>query len=431
MRRRILGAIVASTAAALLGFGIPLAVTIQNRYRDEALLRLSAAAAAAAVNVPSSYARDNDQPELPDSKSDIDLALYDPSGRRVVGVGPDRADIAITRSLRTSAGSQDRSGLVVTFPIAEQERVTGVIRASTPKSVVERRVVRAWFAMGGLATTVFAAATLLAIRRSRTLAEPLNDLRSDANTIGGGGQVASRPNSGIPEIDAVHHAFVDAATRLTELVSREQAFSADLAHQLRTPLSSLRLRLETEQLNPDADHELLADALRDLDRLEATIDDLVALARDVIITGDPRPLASLVKDAVAGWRDTLSAGGRDLRVALAPELPYVTARPEAVRQILDVLLANATTHGTGTVTVTGTRVGNGAVLAVSDEGTATIDPTSIFERRSPNATGTGIGLALARRLAEAEKLRLVVAHPGPGATFHLVFAAREGHSPSA
>lgn len=163
------------------------------------------------------------------------------------------------------------------------------------------------------------------------------------------------------------------------------------------------------------------DTLRDLDRLESTIDDLVALARDITPGAPPRPLATVLKDSLAPWYEPVATQHRQLEVTLESELPYVTARPQAVRQILDVLVANAAHHGSGTITVTGNRVGRGAVVAVTDEGSATVDPALIFQRRHPDSMGTGIGLALARRLAETEDLRLVLADPGPGPTFHLVF----------
>jgi len=92
-----------------------------------------------------------------------------------------------------------------------------------------------------------------------------------------------------------------------------------------------------------------------------------------------------------------------------------------VRQILDVLLDNAREHGAGTIILRATRVRAGAVIAVSDQGATTIDPETAFARRS--GAGTGIGLALARRLAEADGLRLIIADPGPGARLHLAFAS--------
>jgi len=410
MKRRIRAAMLLSVAVALIGFGIPLAITVAARDRDQALLELSAEAASAAVAVPGSFARDNDLPELPDPAHEIDLALYTTDGRRVLGEGPTEADELVTQVLDTGTSGQDRGLLTVAIPVTEEEHVVGAIRASFPEATITARTRRTWAAMGGLAIGVFAFTAVLALRRSRALAAPLTRLQSDAR------------QTGIDEIDTVDRALREAGHRVNAALARERSFSADLAHQLRTPVASLRLRLENEQLETGHDSELVNDALRDVDRIETTINDIIGLARDITPTGEPHPLATLVREAGERWRPHLAASGRNLDVALEAELPWVTARPEAVRQILDVLIDNAVVHGAGTVRLDATRVGTGAVVAVTDEGSVAIDPDTAFTRRT--GQGSGIGLALARRLAETEGLRLVLADPGPGVALHLVFAER-------
>jgi signal transduction histidine kinase len=430
VRRRLLTAMLLVATVAVLGFGVPLAVSVQARYRDEALLTLSEEAARAAVSVPGSFARDNDPPELPDPAAGVDVALYGTDGRRLLGEGPSRADVAVDAALRGDRAQQSRGDLVVAVPISDQEIVVGAVRTSMSESVVTDRTHRTWAAMAALAAAVLVATGLLAARRSRSLALPLARLRTDAEVIGAGGEVPARPDTGVVEIDAVHAALAQAATRLNAALARERAFSADLAHQLRTPLASLRIRLENEQVLVDHDIELVDDALRDVDRLERTIDDLLALARDTERAREPHALATLLRDATATWTARLADAGRSLHLDLEPQLPWVDASPAAIRQILDVLIDNALVHGDGAVRVSGARLGQGAVVAVADEGHVTVNAEDIFVRRNPEATGEGIGLALARRLAEAEGLRLVVAAAGPGVVFHLVFGGRGARVPT-
>jgi len=135
---------------------------------------------------------------------------------------------------------------------------------------------------------------------------PLGQLCADAEIVGAGGEVPHRPDTGVVEIDAVHAALADAATRLNAALARERSLSADLAHQLRTPLASLRLRLETEQVRDSHDARLADDALRDVDRLEQTIDDLLALARDSERDREPprspRCYATRPPAGSHGWR---------------------------------------------------------------------------------------------------------------------------------
>jgi signal transduction histidine kinase len=413
---------------AVAGFGVPLAVSVQARYRDEALLTLSAEAARAAVAVPGSFARDNDVPELPDPVDDVDVALYDITGQRVLGEGPLVADPSVTAALTGGKAQQNRDDLVVAVPISDEEVVVGAVRTSMPGSVVADRTHRTWTAMAALGLVVLAAAGLLAARRSRSLARPLDQLRADADVIGAGGELPGRSDTGIEEIDAVHTALTQAATACNAALARERSFSSDLAHQLRTPLASLRIRLETEQASANHDIELINDTLRDVDRLERTIDDLLALARDTERAREPRALTTILREVAEAWEPRLQAAGRNLRLDLEPQLPWVEASPPAVRQILDVLINNALVHAAGDIGVSAARLANGAVVAVADKGDTIIDPDEVFVRRHPDASGEGIGLALARRLAEAEDLRLVVANSGPGVTFHLVFGGRRPDS---
>ena len=430
MRRRLLTAMLMVAVLAVIGFGLPLAIAARALYGDEALLLLSEEAARAAVAVPASFARDRDLPELPRPAKGVDVAVYDATGRRVVGTGPGRADEAVNEALRGTTAQRRRTNLVVARPISDEETVVGAVRASTASDVVANRTRTTWAAMAGLAVAVLVAAGLLAAHRSKSLARPLARLRADADVVGGGGELPPRPATGIIEIDAVHGALADAATRLNGALARERSFSADLAHQLRTPLASLRLRLETEQLHSDRGGQLLEDLLTDVERLQVTIDDLLTLARDTERTREPHALSTLLRDAVSRWGPRLAELDRRLVVDLEPQLPWVEASPSAVRQILDVLIDNATVHADGDVRLSARRTGQGAVVAVADHGGAVLTPEQLYIRRNPQAAGSGIGLALAQRLAEAEDLTLVLAHPGPGVVFHVVFGGRTSpHAP--
>lgn len=417
-----------TAVVAVVGFGLPLALAVQSLYRDEALLVLSQRASEAVLAVPSSFAADNDPPELPDFGPDVQAALYGRDGRRLQGQGPDTADEPVRQALR-GVGAARTDGLVVAVPVSDAEQVVAAVRVSTPVDAVDRRTRRTWTAMAGLAALVLAAAGLIAAARSRSLARPLAQLCDDAAVVGAGSPLPARDDTGVPEIQAVRAALDAAAGQLSAALERERAFSADLAHQLRTPLTSLRIRLETEQLAPTDPDLLVSELLDDADRLEQTVDDLLLLARD---TSGPRPvhaLATSVREAGERWTPAAAAAGRTLSIELEPHLPWVAVAPAALRQVLDVLVHNALRHGRGQVTLSAARVGTGAVVSVSDQGTRRLDPDAVFVRRAVAASGTGIGLALARRLAEAEDMRLVLADPGPGPAFHLVLRSA-GPEPS-
>ena len=165
-------------------------------------------------------------------------------------------------------------------------------------------------------------------------------------------------------------------------------------------------------------------ALQTADRLERTIDELLALARDSPTARTPADLPALLAELEASWHGPLAAAGRPLRVSAAPGLPPTRASSAAARHVLDVLIANAARHGAGTVTVRARDADTAIAVDIADEGPGvTTSAEDLFRRRAAGAAGHGIGLALARALAEAEGGRLLLTRSGPGPVFTLLLPA--------
>ncbi|WP_370324057.1 sensor histidine kinase [Euzebya sp.] len=185
------------------------------------------------------------------------------------------------------------------------------------------------------------------------------------------------------------------------MVERSRSFGADASHQLRTPLTALRLDLEALEAS-GADEALLHAAFAEADRLEATIEELLALA-DVPMGDEHIQLGALVEARIDSWRSLAQAAGREVTVDVDP-VPLVRARAAAIGQCLQVLLDNALEHGEGTITVSvasvpaTTAVSRGWVrLCVSDQGPG-------FDE----ASTPGRGLRLAKSLIQAEGGRIRV-----------------------
>jgi signal transduction histidine kinase len=429
--RRILAAIVSVAVLAVGLFGLPLAVGLRRLYRKEAIVGLEREAARAALQVPASFPTSNDPVELPEAEEGTHLALYDHRGARVVGRGPVHADPVVLQALRGRVSDGHlRGSLVVALPVASEEVVFGVVRASVSEAVVYGRVYRAWAAMAGLAAVVLAAATLVARAQAGRLGQPVQALRAATERLGNGDFSARAPSSGVAEVDAAAAALNATAERLGQLVARERAFTADASHQLRTPLTGLRLRLEAALATPEADRSAaLEGALEDVDRLETTVEDLLALARDVAPVRQRLDLAGLLGEVERHWRGPLAAVGRPLRVLWEPGLPQAHASAAAVRQVLDVLVGNAAEHGAGAVSVKARAAPDALAVDVGDEGPGPSRPSEeLFRRRSDPARGRGIGLALARSLTEAEGGRLVLSRPGPAPCFTLLLPAWDGET---
>ncbi|GAA4232280.1 signal transduction histidine kinase [Streptosporangium album] len=416
LRRRVLTVIIAVTVLAVALFAIPLALSVRQLYRDETVTALERDAAWIAAVLPDDVALNPRTPfALPPTVSaDLTVGVYTVDGRRLLGAGP--AASALARRSRDGHVREavEDDFLAVSAPIPSDGRMAAVVRVATPYDRVEDQVHRTWLLMAALAAVVLLLAIVLAVRQAARLAAPLEELTAAAQALGGGDFSIRAPRSGVREADAAGEALEATANRLGRLLERERAFSADVSHQLRTGLTGLMLGLESALARPTGD---LAPTIRTaIDRgehLRTVIEDLLRLARDSRTGDEPLDVPTLLEEIRRDWHGPLAAAGRRLTVTVDPGLPQVSARPSAVRQILHVLLDNATTHGGGEVTVEATDLGTGMAIEVGDQGRGVADEEKAFTRRRSAGDGHGIGLALARSLAEAEGGRLVLRRGSP------------------
>lgn len=420
MRRRIVRLVLAVAAVAIVVFATPLAVGVAQYLVTDQYTQLARSAQAAALTASGDL---HAVPAGPDQQ----VAVYDGAGARVSGQGPDRPGPLVDQALRGIAGSGELTGrLSAAAPVSDGDKVVGAVLVSADRAAVWLRIGLVWLLMLVLAVAALLVAWLVTRRQTGRLVAPLQALTVAAERLGGGDFSVRTAPVGIAEIDSVNDSVNRTAARLGDLIDRERAFSADASHQLRTPLTGLRLQLEAALEQPGADlPAVITDALATADRLQATIDDLLALARDTSAPGEDVDLPELLEALRARWHPVLAARGRPLRIAGPGALRARAARP-AVSQIVDVLIDNADRHGAGTVTVAARSVEGAVAVDVADEGPGLSgDPAVLFERRGPHAAGHGIGLALARRLAEAQGGRLWLSQPEPP-TFTLVLPAAPG-----
>ena len=276
--------------------------------------------------------------------------------------------------------------------------------------------------MALLALIATGLAAVLARRQSVRLSAPLERLTRAARALGDGDFTVRAERSGLREADTASQALEDTAAQLGDLLDRERAFSSDVSHQLRTPLTALMVGLEGALDRPDADlRSAIQDALSRSEHLRITIDDLVSLVRSPEATTAPADLAGLVHEVGARWEAPLAARGRRLATVAEPELPSGLAPPAAVRQILDVLIGNALWHGEGTVTIEAHEADGGVAIEVSDEGPGlAAEPDELLAGPTGQADGHGRGLPLARSLAAAAGGTVVVRRAAPRPVFSLL-----------
>ncbi|MFJ6810549.1 ATP-binding protein [Streptomyces anulatus] len=321
-------------------------------------------------------------------------------------------------------------------PIAVGERPAGsVLRAvetgeqgetvtvEESRSAVTREVGRTLLIIGAVALLAIVSAVLLAVRQANRLASPLTDLAETAERLGSGDPRPRHKRYGVPELDRVADVLDSSAERIARMLTAERRLAADASHQLRTPLTALSMRIEEISVtdDPDTVKEEANIALTQVERLTDVVERLLTNSRD------PRTgsavvfdLDEIVKQQIEEWRPAYRSAGRALVCSGKHGLRAV-GTPGAVAQVMAALIENSLMHGGGTVALRTRVTGNQAVIEVTDEGPGVPAELGarIFERAISGRNSTGIGLAVARDLAEADggRLELLQQHPAVFALF--------------
>ncbi len=419
MRRRITLVAAGTALLAVLLLAIPLGIFVGHGYVNDERLELQRAAATAAASLR------GDRPaagSLRIDRGEITAGIYDRAGHLLDGAGPARAAPLVMAALGgTEATGTLGAGIAVAAPVSDGDQVVAVVLLQSDLSSAHHRSVLAWLVIAGIglgAVLVSAGGALLVAKR---LSAPVEQLRAGAHRIGAGDIDARVPLSGVPEFDTLAVTLNDTAARIRSMIGRERSLSAEVSHQLRTPLSGLRLELEAIA-DADQPHDHIESALNAVDRLDTIITDIIALARDLPVR-EVAHVPDLITAAEQRWRGPLAAATRPLRVALDPGVSLdISISARAATQILDILIDNARRHGRGAVTIRARPLGGVVAIDVSDEGPALARAGHELFRARDGSRAGGIGLPFARKLAEAENSRLTLSQHDPP-TFTLLTAA--------
>jgi two-component system sensor histidine kinase QseC len=212
------------------------------------------------------------------------------------------------------------------------------------------------------------------------------------------------------EIRPLVQSMNGALDRLAEAYTAEQRFVANAAHELRTPLAVLSLRLQRAKLDGDLDWPAIDRDLAAVIRLAAQLLDLARkdhVRQADISAGNLVNLSRVAREAAAAVVPLVVEAGRTLDVELPGSLP-VRGRPDDLRDMLRNLLDNAIVHGRGTIRLTGQMaIGSGndrqVWIVVSDEGPGVPADLrqAVFERfrkARQESSGHGLGLAIVREV---------------------------------
>ena len=281
--------------------------------------------------------------------------------------------------------------------------------------------------LGFIAASVFA--VVVSILLSARIARPIGDLAAASERVARGDYAQPVPAAS-GELGELATAFNGMAGRLAADEQRRRDLIADIAHELRTPITSVRgyvagLEAGVFEAGPDAWRVLDEQTAR----LERLVDDLAVLWRadssDLRLDLGPLDGARLAEDAVERHRGRAAA--RSIGLVLGPVAPgQVRADPIRIAQVLDNLVGNALryTPAGGVVELDLVHTSAEAVISVRDDGPglAPDQAALVFERfyradpsRSREAGGSGLGLAISKSLVEAMGGSIAVSSPGVGA----------------
>ena len=260
---------------------------------------------------------------------------------------------------------------------------------------------------------ILAALALIVIVINATL-RPLQRASSEASKIGPASTISRVTSRGLPsELDPLVTAFNGALDRLSMAYQFEKRLTADAAHELRTPLAVLRMRLESSRSNDNASLDWL-DVQRDFAQIDRLVAQVLDLARKEQSHADIHRaqvnLARTAREAAAQTLLLVERAERSIDV-IAPEAVMIASgAADDLRDMLRNLIENSLSHGKGVITVTVEyATGNQqrfAAITVTDEGEGVPEPlrTTVFERfrKGDAATpGAGLGLAIVRHVAES------------------------------
>jgi two-component system, OmpR family, sensor histidine kinase BaeS len=265
-------------------------------------------------------------------------------------------------------------------------------------------------------------------RAVRRMAAPIGDVMDAADRVAGGDYGARVQARGPDEVRRLARSFNQMVERLEANEAQRRGLLADVAHELRTPLSVIRGNVEgmLDGLYP-ADEAHLAPVLEETAVMARLLDDLQTLstaeAGVLRLHRERVDPAALVQDAVAAFKARADAAGVTLESRAADGVPDLDVDPVRIGEVLANLLANAVRHTPrgGSVSAVVEPAAAGVAFTVADTGSG-IDPADlphVFDRfvKSADSGGVGLGLAIARSLVQAHGGTITAdSQPGRGTT---------------
>ncbi|MFF2080999.1 ATP-binding protein [Kitasatospora sp. NPDC058162] len=396
MKRRMINSLLVVVLVVVVVFCVPLALVEKRTIVNSAQDRVDATAVRVLALVESRLAAGEGVKEGRVFESQVTEGSY--------------VEVQIPGQPVLSAGTRPAGNHLLR---AVEHGISGseIVTVEQSREDVDHEIANNLLLLGVVALLAVQAAVALAVWQAKRLARPLTDLAETAERLGSGDPRPRDRRYGVPELDRIAEVLDTSAERIARMLTAERRLAADASHQLRTPLTALSMRLEEITAlaeEPETVKEEATIALQQVERLTDVVQRLLTTQRDPRSpTAVAFDLDEVIKQQVEEWGPTLREQGRVLSLE---GLHGVTAvgTPGTVAQVLATLIENSLMHGAGTITLRVRPSGTSVVVEVQDQGAGVPADLGnrVFERAVSGRNSTGIGLAVARDLAEADGGRL-------------------------
>jgi signal transduction histidine kinase len=427
LRARLLLALGYLVALVIVAFAVPLALNLRERASTEVKSQARTQADVLAAGLGGLVTDDREGARIAALSATVGRAararvvvvsrrgtvLADSADPQAIGANfssrPEIAAALAGRRVqeRRRSDTLDQDILATAGPVFEEGAVVGAVRLTQSVEAVDASVRRTVAGIAAVGLAVLLAALFVAYLLARQITRPIERLGGAADRLAAGDLETRVLPEGSREQRTLAASFNSMADRLARALRAQGEFVADASHQLRTPLTGLRLRLEEARASrtPDEAAPHLDAAIGELDRMTHTIADLLVLSRtgERDTPGEAVHLGDVVTDACRRWEKTAAANAIALTAATRGAGTVWAARADLDRAV-DALVENAVNYTPrgGTVVL---RAAATAIEVLDDgPGLAPGEEATVFSRfhrgeaSRGGAPGTGLGLPIAREL---------------------------------
>ncbi|MER5390233.1 ATP-binding protein [Saccharopolyspora sp. NPDC002686] len=406
MRRTVVLVALAVTSMVALAFLIPLGLVVREMARDQAISNAERQAVALAPVL----ATTDDHGLIGKAVASTGagqagrLAVHLPDGGVI---GTSRAgEVRLALADARTSTLEVPGGAAFVQPIALDGGRTAIAEVFVPEADQTRGVLRSWLILGAVGLLLVLGSLLVADRLAARMVRATIRLADASSALGAGDLGVRVDPSGPPELVAAGRAFNTMADRVRQLLAAEREMAADLSHRLRTPLTALRLNAEALGHDQAAEQTRIA-----IDRLEREVDLVITSARRAGPGEDADcDVAALLRERLEFWSALAEDQQRPWGLRGADGSVLVPVPSAELAAAVDAVVGNVFRHTPeATQFVVSLQRNDGVVgVIVEDAGPGVAELSEAVQRGRSSAGSTGLGLDIARRVAESTGGRLVV-----------------------